>query len=112
MEKCVAEEHRMNKSQSSNLPIFQSSSPPVFQHLGPFSDLVAAANRSSHLYPLARPGRKSQRRFRQLLAFSPGPEVARGVKIEGRWRRDGVDGEEISWWVGYGPRTKAWLLRP
>jgi dienelactone hydrolase len=39
-------------------------------------------------------------------------ELAREVKIERRWTRDGLDGEEISWWVGYGPRTKAWLLRP
>jgi dienelactone hydrolase len=26
--------------------------------------------------------------------------------------RDGIAGEEISWSVGYGPRTHAWLLRP
>src|SRR5690349_2173877 len=94
----------MSKSQPSNLP--------SFLHLGPFSDLVAAANRSCKLYPLARPGRQTQGLFRRLLAFSPGPELARGAKIERRWQRDGVDGQEVSWSVGYGPRTKAWVLRP
>ncbi|MBA3709231.1 MAG: hypothetical protein H0W83_10485, partial [Planctomycetes bacterium] len=28
------------------------------------------------------------------------------------WERDGVAGEELSWSVGYGPRTQAWLLKP
>jgi len=83
-----------------------------YEHLGPFSDLVAAANRSSKLYPLAKPGRKTQRLFRQLLAFTPGPELPHAVQTGRRWTRDGIDGEEISWWVGYGPRTEAWLLRP
>ncbi|MBI4023630.1 MAG: hypothetical protein HY360_01530 [Verrucomicrobia bacterium] len=82
------------------------------QHLGPFSDLVGAADRTGKLYPIAKPGKKTRQLFRRLLAFSPGPEAARDVKIERRWTRDGVAGEEISWWVGYGPRTKAWLLRP
>jgi dienelactone hydrolase len=85
---------------------------PSYEHLGPYSDLVAAANRSRRLYPLAKPGRKTRRLFCQTLGFAPGPEVARTVRIERHWTRDGIDGEEISWWVGYGPRTKAWLLRP
>ena len=28
------------------------------------------------------------------------------------WAGDGVVGQEVSWSVGYGPRTQAWLLRP
>ncbi len=32
--------------------------------------------------------------------------------MERRWYRDGVAGQEVSWSVGYGPRTKAWVLRP
>lgn len=34
------------------------------------------------------------------------------VRIERTWVRDGVAGEEVSWSVGFGPRTHAWLLRP
>ncbi|MEV0400306.1 hypothetical protein [Actinoallomurus sp. NPDC050550] len=33
-------------------------------------------------------------------------------RVERRWSRDGLDGEEVSWSTGYGPRTRAWLLRP
>lgn len=83
-----------------------------FLHLGPFSDLVAAADRTHRLFPLAKPGRKTQRLFRESLAFFPRPEKPLDVKIGRRWTRDGVDGEVISWSVGYGPRTGAWLLRP
>ncbi|RSM85024.1 acetylesterase [Kibdelosporangium aridum] len=33
--------------------------------------------------------------------------------IEGTsWERDGVRGSQVSWSVGYGPRTEAWILRP
>ena len=28
------------------------------------------------------------------------------------WAGEGVVGQEVSWSVGYGPRTQAWLLRP
>ncbi|WP_149259947.1 acetylesterase [Actinomadura sp. K4S16] len=37
---------------------------------------------------------------------------ARDVRVERRWTRDGLDGEELSWTVGFGPRTRAYLLRP
>ena len=83
-----------------------------YRHLGPFSDWVAAANRSRQLWPIAKPGKKTQALVRACLAFAPGPETPRQPKVERRWTRDGVDGEEISWSVGYGPRTRAWLLRP
>lgn len=83
-----------------------------YQHLGVFSNLVAATNRSHKLFPIARPGKKTQQRVFESLAFSPGPEVVREVKIEHCWKKDGIEGEQLSWWVGYGPRTKAWLLKP
>jgi dienelactone hydrolase len=34
------------------------------------------------------------------------------VKVERRWNSDGLIGEEISYSVGYGPRTWAWVLKP
>jgi dienelactone hydrolase len=46
------------------------------------------------------------------LGFSLGDESPCDVRVERRWQRDGLAGEEISWSVGYGPRTRAWLLKP
>ncbi len=80
-----------------------------YRHLGCYSDLVAACR---PLYPRARPGKETQRRLREILAFAPGAETPRHVQHGRRWIRDGVAGEEISWSVGYGPRTEAWALRP
>ena len=83
-----------------------------YAHLGPFSDLVAAAARSRPLFPSAAPGPETQRAVRDALSFAPGPAEPQGVAVERTWERDGVAGEEISWSAGYGPRTRAWLLRP
>lgn len=38
------------------------------------------------------------------------PQVA--VTTERTWVHDGVSGTELSWSVGFGPRTRAWVLRP
>ena len=35
-----------------------------------------------------------------------------GARVESTREKDGIAGEAISWSVGYGPRTEAWLLRP
>lgn len=83
-----------------------------FQHLGEYSDFLAAAQRSQPLFPLAKPGHDTQKRVREVLNFAPGDEQPHDVQIGRRWEKDGVAGEEISWSVGYGPRTGAWLLRP
>jgi dienelactone hydrolase len=38
--------------------------------------------------------------------------VADGIRVEHTWSSGGVDGSEVSWQLPYGPRTRAWLLRP
>ncbi len=83
-----------------------------YEHLGVYSDWVEAARRQRELYPLAEPGPETRRKLRQALGFCSGPETPLSVRIESRWEREGVAGEEVSWWVGYGPRTRAYLLRP
>lgn len=83
-----------------------------YRHLGPYSDLVAAAGRTHPLFPSAPPGPDTRKAVRNALAFAPGPEEPLGSRIEREWVRDGIAGQEISWSVGYGPRTEAWLLRP
>lgn len=83
-----------------------------YQDLGSYSDLVGAAKKSASLYGIAKPGKVSQKQVLELLAFQPGPDKAAQVKVEKTWSADGVDGQLITWSVGYGPRTEAWYLRP
>jgi dienelactone hydrolase len=83
-----------------------------YQHLGIFSNWVTAAQNKQMLYPLASPGRDLQNRVKEALGFCHGPEVPLNVKIEQRWEKDNLSGEEVSWWVGYGPRTHAYVLKP
>ena len=83
-----------------------------YQHLGPFSDLVAAAQTRRDLYPPAAPGAATCQQIRNVLGFIGADEQPQAVRGEDRWERDGVVGEALSWSVGYGPRTEAWLLKP
>jgi len=83
-----------------------------FQHLGPFSDWVAAAREHRNLYPVAAPGEQTRQRVREVVGFVGEAEHPRDVRVEGRWERDGVAGEALSWSAGYGPRPEAWLLKP
>ena len=50
--------------------------------------------------------------MREILGFCAGPEAPLAVHLEASWERDGVAGEEVSWSVGYGPRTHAYVLKP
>jgi dienelactone hydrolase len=47
-----------------------------------------------------------------MLGFAELPTVAGNARVEAAWERDGLAGEEISWSVGYGPTTRAWVLKP
>ena len=84
----------------------------LYKDLGPFSDWVAEAERQHHPFPMAHPGPETQQRVRDSLGFCNGIETPREVKLEQSWERDGVAGERVSWSVGYGPRTEAYVLRP
>jgi dienelactone hydrolase len=83
-----------------------------YQHLGIFSDLVPAADKQQPLYPLARPGRETQRRIREVMGFCNQPDAPLNVQIDATWEKDDLRCEAISWSVGYGPRTEAWLFKP
>lgn len=84
----------------------------IYQHLGNYSDLVNEARRQGDLFPIASPGTETQAKVRAVLGFTRQPEEPLQVRVEKRWEQDEVAGEEISWWVGYGPRTHAYLLKP
>lgn len=84
----------------------------AYRHLGVFGDWVAEARRQRRLYPIAPPGPETQQKVRETLGFTNGPETPLEVRVEDTWEQDGLHGETISWSVGYGPRTEAWLLKP
>jgi dienelactone hydrolase len=83
-----------------------------YHDLGMFGDWVAEARRQRNLYPVAPPGPETQRKVRETLGFTNGPETPLQVQVEKIWEQDGLVGEALSWSVGYGPRTEAWLLKP
>ncbi len=84
----------------------------TYHDLGVYSELVGAAQRSQALWPEAKPGKTTQRKVREALAFAPGAETPQEVRTEQRWEQGGITGERLSWSVGYGPRTEAFYLRP
>lgn len=84
----------------------------TYQHLGPFSDLVDFARHEVGLFPDAPPGADTRRKIEEVLRFGARKEHARDVRTECEWKRQGLIGEEISWSVGFGPRTHAYVLRP
>jgi dienelactone hydrolase len=83
-----------------------------YRHLGVFGDWVAEAHRQRPLWPVAAPGPETQQRVREVLGFVNMPEQPADVRVERTWEADGLVGEEVSWSVGYGPRTHAYVLKP
>lgn len=81
-----------------------------FRDLGDYSDWVAFAHTHSELTSDDRPALSSGQ-ARALLRFG-GEAKPIEPRRERTWVRDGIAGEEISWSVGYGPRSRSWLLRP
>jgi len=73
---------------------------------------VDAARLQQPLFPIAPPGPETQQRVREVLGFCNRPEAPRDVQIEQQWERDGLTGEEVSWSVGFGPRTHAFVFKP
>src|SRR5262249_38540667 len=102
----------MNEQVASGLVARRELMQEHYRHLGVFSDWVAAAQRQHPLYPTAMPGAATQRQLREVLGFSTTAEVRVEVRLDDRWQRDGLLGEAVSWSVGYGPRTEAWVLKP
>lgn len=82
-----------------------------YRHLGVYSDWVEAARLRRFPSPAA-PGADAGQRVRESLGFFGGEEAPADVSVDGRWERDGLAGEQVSWSVGYGPRTRAFVLKP
>ena len=84
----------------------------TYLHLGPFGGLVAAARQKRPLFGTAPPGLQTRQKARDVLNFSIGREAPEDPITGRRWSTDGVDGEAVSWSVGFGPRTEAIFLKP
>ncbi len=82
---------------------------PFSSDLGPYSDLVDAARALRPLFPDKLPTRDA---VRNVLGFTLGDEKPIGLKSIRVWERDGIVGEELAWSVGFGPETRAFLLKP
>ena len=82
-----------------------------FEHLGEYSDWVSHARAQAPLHPSTEAAPLSAADVRALVGFA-GDGDPLDPRVERRWTRDGLAGEEVSWSVGYGPRTRAWVLRP
>jgi dienelactone hydrolase len=81
-------------------------------HLGIYSDWVDAAKRQTELFPVGASGAVTRERIRGVLGFTGIAPVPEKPRVVASWERDGLAGEEISWSVGYGPETRAWVLKP
>ncbi len=86
--------------------------PDQYTHLGEYSDWVAEARNQHQLFSGLEPGPQTRAMIRENLGFSRQPELPQELRLERRWEKDGLTGEELSWSTGFGPRTHAWVLKP
>lgn len=83
-----------------------------FRKLGLFSDIVAQAKRNHSLFPKAPPGKATQHRVREVLGFLDRVALPQDVQRIKSWEKNEVAGEMVTWSVGYGPSTEAWVMKP
>ncbi len=83
----------------------------TYRHLGAFSPLVDLAAARHGLFPDVSPGPDLVAGIRAALGVLD-LDAPRAVVTERRWRDGDLLGEEVSWSVGFGPRTRALVLRP
>jgi dienelactone hydrolase len=84
----------------------------TYAHLGSFSGLVDVAKAQKPLFPIAPPCEETRRKAWECFGFTAQKDQPVDTRLERSWRADGVDGEEISWSVGFGPPAHAWILKP
>lgn len=82
--------------------------PRRLRHLGEFSGLAEIAAAQRGLFP--PPGPDLRERAHELLGVLD--LTAANARTERSWAAGDLSGEEVSWDVGFGPRTRAYVLRP
>ena len=98
--------------------LFAGESDPAptreYPYLGPYGSLIDQVVAAKKNFKTPVIDEEHRRKVKEILTL-PGFDndaLPQEIKIERTWSKDGVDGIEYSWNVGYGPRTYAWLLRP
>lgn len=81
-------------------------------HLAIYAGLMGAAGSLFSTATPPPPGPQTRQRIADVLGFSALPAEPAAVRTERRWRSGGLEGEEVTWSVGYGPRTRALVVRP
>jgi len=82
--------------------------------LGAFDGLLEVVQRSWPVFGSDAPDAATvRRRLRAVLGVPvrPTPQEA-DLVVHDRWSRDGLDGAELSWDAGFGPRVHGRVLRP
>lgn len=82
---------------------------PEYDDLDVYSDWVNICHAQGPLFPDALVPAEDVRR---AVWFTHGDEQPIDVQSIDHWTVDGIEGEEISWSVGFGPPTRAWFLKP
>lgn len=83
-----------------------------YEGLGSFSDMVDRAREAAGNGGGIEPGPETVRTVLDTLGFADLPEVPIEPRIENTWTDGDLHCETISWSVGYGPRTEAFLFLP
>ncbi|GAT66327.1 acetylesterase [Planomonospora sphaerica] len=86
--------------------------PRRLRHLGEFSGLAGLAIEQRGLFPAPAPVPGPALRERARDAVGVLDLTAADVRTERTWTAGDLSGEEVSWDVGFGPRTRAYVLRP
>lgn len=77
---------------------------PAYLAASRWPDAAASATAPSTIW--------TERRAALAHALGARRPAASDLQTGRTWTADGVDGTELSWQLPYGPRTRAWLLRP
>jgi dienelactone hydrolase len=82
------------------------------EDLGYYSDWIdyAAAPEARAGGPL--PPEEVRQAVRRMVASAGAADGPVDLRVERRWTANGLVGEEVSYSVGFGPRTHAWVLKP
>lgn len=82
------------------------------EDLGVYSDWIehAASPKARAGGPL--PPVQVRDAVRRMVASAGPADGPADLRVERRWTSGGLVGEEVSYSVGFGPRTQAWVLKP
>ncbi|MEZ0492018.1 alpha/beta fold hydrolase [Kineococcus sp. TBRC 1896] len=106
--------HRLVEDFTARAHPAPPSPPSTSGRLGAFDGLHDVVARSWPLFGADAPDPETVRgRLRAALGVPLRPTVAEaGLVVHERWTRDGLDGAEVSWEAGFGPRVRGRVLRP